>query len=234
MDDFIPVFWPMQEQRAPARKALEAYLELKDPFHNVVLPESSATKAEVTSWWRTRQPSHSLREMGLWCCALGSSQGQSERYWALVSRQVQPIRNALKPQTKELITSIACNWRLLYPDVPWHPILFMFRAPASTEPFFHRQIKDPPGDKAHILPNRIPLVSLFFRTCVGHIHSYIYIYNQLYFPRPTLHDVVNPVHEPFSLPRKKCPEQGPASSFFFEKAWSRVGGARNREVTQSA
>jgi len=116
-DSLLCDFILLQEQREAARKALDDFLNLTGHFRKVILPDGNASKAEVTAWWRSKQPSHCLREMGLWCSALGSSQGQTERYWATPSRQVVPIRASLHAETKQLITSVACNWRLLYPDV---------------------------------------------------------------------------------------------------------------------
>ena len=42
----------------------------------------------------------------------------------------------------------------------------------STEPFFYRKIKDPSRDLAHTFQQNSSCL-VVFRTCVGHIHSYV-------------------------------------------------------------
>ena len=76
----------------------EVIQHLKDLGHTVDLTDSSPGQ------WQKR----GLR-------TLRASQGQSERFWALTSRQASPIRNRLLPETKIMICNIAANWRLLCP-----------------------------------------------------------------------------------------------------------------------
>ena len=86
-------------------------------FSNVELPRSDASKEDVVTRYRSGQPSYVLRQIGLWMCALRATQGQSERFWALTSRQATAIRNRPLPEAKIMICNIAADWRLLYPDV---------------------------------------------------------------------------------------------------------------------
>jgi len=107
-----------KEQQCLARRAVDEFLNKKDNFREIQMLSQNANKEEVVAWFRSGQPSFVLRQMGLWLCALRASQGQSERFWALTSRQASPIRNRLLPETKIMICNIAANWRLLYPHVP--------------------------------------------------------------------------------------------------------------------
>ena len=106
-----------KEQQRLARRAVDEFLNRKDSFREVQMLANNASKEEVVTWFRSGQPSFVLRQMGLWLSALRATQGQSERFWALTSRQATPIRNRLLPETKIMICNIAANWRLLYPHV---------------------------------------------------------------------------------------------------------------------
>ncbi|CAE7387760.1 GIP [Symbiodinium sp. CCMP2592] len=115
--EYLPKFFSEPTQVRQAQSAVRDYLAHSGPFKNVTWPDKSASVADVVGFFETGQPSWFLRELGLHFAALAGSQGMSERTWATLSRQAQPIRARLIYPAKKRLLNIAANWKLLYPDL---------------------------------------------------------------------------------------------------------------------
>ena len=93
----------------------------------------------VVKFFQVVQPSHMVRALGLHMACLRGSQGQTERLWASLSRQAQPMRNALLATTKACLCNIHQNWRLICPDAPAKPVALRrpcldFHVPPNEKP----------------------------------------------------------------------------------------------------
>ena len=78
------------------------------------LPAINSSHDQVLQVWKLKQPNSSLLSAVLHLSALRPSQGTSERGWASLSRQVQPIRNKLSARTKKILLNLMWNWPILF------------------------------------------------------------------------------------------------------------------------
>ena len=101
-----------------AQSDFDDFCEKQREFASIPYPEEGAPKAALLQWWRCKQPSPFLRQVAEAVLSLTPSQGVTERFWALLSRQCIPLRSKLSPTTKCLIASVAANWRLVVKDAP--------------------------------------------------------------------------------------------------------------------
>ena len=111
-------FFPEPATRGLALQSFKHYLEKTGEYRQLQYPGQSDSLLAVQEWWRCKQPCHCLKKVALSFWAAQPTQGRSERVWATLSRQVQPIRSGLSSKTKD-----CANW-----CSPSHPC----RSPPAT------------------------------------------------------------------------------------------------------
>ena len=108
-----------RSNKKKARQAVDDLVNRKGIFSLVQLPHADAPK-EDASWYRTGQLSFALKQLGLWMCG-PATQGQSEGFSALTSRQATPSRqfetSSIQRPRSWSATSLLYNWGLLYPNL---------------------------------------------------------------------------------------------------------------------
>ena len=116
-NEYLRKFFTAPGEVDQAKSAFRDYLAASGPYQNVRWPEKGASVRDVVEFFETGQPSWLLGDLGLHFASLAGSQGMSERSWATLSRQVQPIRSGLLYPAKKRLLNIAANWKLLCPDL---------------------------------------------------------------------------------------------------------------------
>lgn len=111
-------FFPEPATRGLALQSFKHYLEKTGEYRQLQYPGQSDSLLAVQEWWRCKQPCHCLKKVALSFWAAQPTQGRSERVWATLSRQVQPIRSGLSSKTKECLAKVCANWWLAFPSVP--------------------------------------------------------------------------------------------------------------------
>ena len=101
------------EGRGVFLRQFHAYATHSGDFEDIQYPSEDADAAEVWSWWQCKQPAAFLGKLALrlWC--MPCSQGASERSWARLGRQVQPVRSRLGATSKRKLMFVSTNYVLL-------------------------------------------------------------------------------------------------------------------------
>ncbi len=119
--EFIPRFFRDTADQSTAQANFLEFMAKDGAFRSIAWPAFDADIHELRHWWIAAQPYISLRAMAEYVLSLTPNKGDAERTWALLSRQVQPIRSRLNAETKQKVAMVSANWWVLDPDATPHP-----------------------------------------------------------------------------------------------------------------